>query len=95
MASGGAFAVASRVLLAVLGGYLLSDAAVSLLALALSGGMPRSEAVVLAAMPGFLLYLVLGLWAFSEPRAGRCWLVLGGGALTAQAAVRLLMLTEA
>jgi len=73
--------VIQRVLLAIVGGYWLSSGLVSLGALALATVMPRSEAVVLMAMLGFVGYLMLLLWAFAEPRLTRLWLVLGGGSL--------------
>jgi len=73
-----------RLALTVFGGYGLSSALVSLGALALTGILPRSEAVVLAAMLGFPLYLVLLLWGLSARRLGRVWLVLGLGAAVGQ-----------
>lgn len=82
-----ALALVQRLALAVLGGYGLSSALVSLGAMALTGALPRSEAVVLAAMLGFPLYLVLLLWGFAERRLTRLWLVLGGGAVLGQGAL--------
>jgi len=79
-----ALALVQRLALAVLGGYGLSSALVSLGAMALAGALPRSEAVVLAAMLGFPLYLVLLLWGLSSRRLGRVWLVLGLGAAVGQ-----------
>ncbi|MCP1999794.1 hypothetical protein [Nitrobacter winogradskyi] len=38
--------------------------------------MPRSEAVVLASMLGFIIYLVLLLWSFAERRLWRLGYVL-------------------
>lgn len=73
--------VIQRLLLAVVGGYWLTAGLVSLGALALAAVMPRSEAVVLMAMLGFVVYLVLLLWAFAELRLTRLWLMLGGGPL--------------
>ena len=72
--------VALRVLGAVLGGYAFSAALVALLALILPlVGMPRSEAVVLASMLGFLIYLALLIWAFAERKLWRVWAGLGAG----------------
>jgi len=82
-----ALALIQRLALTVFGGYGLSSALVSLGALALAGVLPRSEAVVLAAMLGFPLYLVLLLWGFAERRLTRLWLVLGGCAVLLQAGV--------
>lgn len=77
-------AIAARVLLRVLGavggGYALSAALVALLSAALPlTGLARSEAVVLAAMGGFVMYLLLLLWAFSVRSLARLWAVLAAG----------------
>ena len=75
--------VASRVLAAVGAGYACTAAVVALttLLLSLAFGMARGEAVVLAAMAGFLLYLTVLLWGFAEPRLARVWAVLVGAAV--------------
>lgn len=76
--------VIQRVLLAVVGGYLLTESATALLAWALAAlGMARSEAVVLGMLLAFVLYLGLLVWAFAERRLARLWLVLGVGTLVA------------
>lgn len=62
---------------AVLGGYAFSAALVALAAFVLMFiGMARSEAVVLASMLGFVLYLGVLLWAFSVRSLARLWAVL-------------------
>ena len=72
--------VALRVVGAVFGGYALTALAVATASAVLARlGMTRSEAVVLAAMLGFVLYLVLLLWAFSVKSTARLWLVLAAG----------------
>ncbi|MEM6647235.1 MAG: hypothetical protein AAF730_13385 [Bacteroidota bacterium] len=82
--------VTQRVLLAVVGGYLLTEAVVSLLAALLATlGMVRTEAVVLSMMLGFVIYLLLLLWAFAEQRLVRLWIVFGGGTALAMGAVYL------
>jgi len=43
----------------------------------LRGALPRSEAVVLMAMLGFVIYLLVLLWALAEPCVGRLWCALG------------------
>lgn len=69
-----------RVTGALLGGYAFSAALVALLAVGLPLlGLPRSEAVVSAAMLGFVLYLLLLLWAFSVRSLVRLWGVLAAG----------------
>lgn len=75
----------SRVLAAVGAGYAFAAGAVALLAVALPAvaGMAHSEAVVLAAMLGFIIYLLVLLWAAVEPRLWRVWAgLLGGAALS-------------
>ena len=70
-----------RVVAAIGGGYActvaLSSAGAQLLVVL--GGMARSEAVILTAMLGFILYLALLLWSFSEPRLWRIWALLVAG----------------
>jgi hypothetical protein len=61
--------VSLRVFAAVFGGYWLSAAAVAWGGRALAFvGMDRAEAVVLAAMLGFVVYLLVLLWAFAVQR---------------------------
>lgn len=78
-----ALAVPLRVALAVLGGYDLSAGLVALMAVVLAlAGMQRSEAVVLAAMLGFVIHLGVLMWAFAEPRLGRlATITVAGGGL--------------
>ena len=69
-----------RTAAAVLGGYFFSAALVALLAASLPLlGLPRSEAVVSAALPGYLLYLMVLLWSFSVHSLVRLGSVLAGG----------------
>jgi hypothetical protein len=84
--------VGLRVLGAVGGGYVFSAACVALLAVALPAlvGMQRSEAVLLASMLGFLIYLGALIWAFATRALWRVWAVFGGG--TACAFVLMLAL---
>lgn len=71
---------AARILGAVVGGYALSALTVVAAGAVLARwGMARSEAVVLASMLGFVLYLVVLLWAFCVRSLARLWLVLAGG----------------
>lgn len=86
-----ASAVLLRVTGALLGGYAFTAALVALLAGALPlVGMARSEAVVLAAMLGFVIYLLVLLWAFSVRSLLRLGAVLGVGAALASGLVVLL-----
>lgn len=82
----------ARVVTAVMGGYAFSASLVALasVALPLVFGLPRSEAVLLSAMLGFVLYLVVLLWAFSAKRLWRVCAVLLGGAAVSYGLVRWL-----
>lgn len=74
-------AIVLRVTGAVAGGYVFCAALVALASTVLPlTGMPRSEAVVLSAMLGFVLYLLMLMWAFSVRSLLRLWAVLAGGA---------------
>jgi len=62
-----------RLVIAILGGYVLSASIVTFSALALSATalLPRSEAVLLASMLGFVIYLCVLIWALAERRVAR------------------------
>ncbi|MBD8731348.1 DUF3649 domain-containing protein [Pseudomonas sp. CFBP 13710] len=66
------WAVASRIVAAVFGGYVL--AALASVCIAWLLPMARGEAVVSAMMLSFLVYLVAVLWCFASHSAGRAWL---------------------
>lgn len=69
-----------RLIAAIPGGYALTAAAVAALGGLLSlFGMTRPDAVALSAMLGFVLYLVLLLWAFAERSLARLWAVFASG----------------
>ncbi|WP_151639225.1 iron uptake protein [Noviherbaspirillum aerium] len=74
-----------RATASVVGGFGLTTAWVGLgsVALPLLFGMARSEAVLLSAMLGFILYLVLLLWAFAEASLLRVWVIFSAGGATA------------
>lgn len=81
----GIVGVGLRILGTVFGGYALTALTVAGMAGALARlGMARSEAVVLAAMLGFVAYLVLLLWGFSVRSVARLWAALAA-ALSAMA----------
>ena len=74
--------VGLRVLGAVFGGYALTALSVTWAgAVMVRLGMARGEAVVLAAMLGFVVYLALLLWAFSVRNVARLWGMLAGSAM--------------
>lgn len=76
------FGLVLRLLGAVFGGYALTALTVAAAGAILARlGMARSDAVVLAAMLGFVVYLGLLLWAFSAKSAVRLWLGMIGGAV--------------
>lgn len=71
-----------RLVGAVFGGYALTALTVASAGAVMARlGMARSEAVVLAAMLGFVLYLALLLWAFSVKSGVRLWMALATGAM--------------
>lgn len=83
-------AIVVRLAAAIGGGYAVSAGMAALMAVTLPslGLLPRSEAVVLASMLAFLIYLVLLLWAFAERRLMKLCLIMAvagaaswGGAL--------------
>jgi hypothetical protein len=81
----GGWAMAGRSLTALVGGYAAASVLATLLARLLPGD--RAEATVWGMIAAFLIYAVIGLWCFHEPRllrvAGAVWgiALLGGGAL--------------
>jgi hypothetical protein len=77
--------VASRVVAALAGGYLLTSLTAALLALALP--LPREEAVRTAALVSFLIYPAAVLWVFIASSARRAWLGLLVPALVMSLAV--------
>jgi len=66
------FAVASRVLAAVAGGYALAAGFTIAAALALRE-LPREEAVMLATLPSFMIWAGAVVWVFSARTALRAW----------------------
>jgi len=67
----GRLAVASRILAALVGGYLLT--ALTSICLAQFLPLARAEAVVLAMTLSFLVYLPAVLWCFACGTAWRAW----------------------
>ena len=64
-------AVASRVLAAVFGGYLV--AALASVSFSLWLPVARAEAVVIGMMTSFLVYLLAVIWCFACGSAWRAW----------------------
>ncbi|KQN93741.1 hypothetical protein ASE95_02095 [Sphingomonas sp. Leaf231] len=75
----GAVAMLLRCFTALLGGYALTAAVATLVARLLP--IERVEATVWAMVPSFLLYAVVALWCFHEPRALRAATWVWGSAL--------------
>ncbi len=65
------FAVTSRVLAAVIGGYLMASLASICLALWLPAA--RVDAVIIGMMSSFVFYLLAVLWCFACRTAWRAW----------------------
>lgn len=81
----GRLGVASRVVVALGGGYALT--ALSGMVLGLCLPLPREEAVMAASMPGFLIFAAAVVWAFCARSAWLAWVGIGGPALILAAAV--------
>lgn len=74
--------VASRVLVAALGGYAVMALATAVLALLLPRlGGTRAEGVLTASMLSFACYAGVVMWVFATRSATRAWLGLGTLAL--------------
>ncbi|HEY4369153.1 MAG TPA: DUF3649 domain-containing protein [Steroidobacteraceae bacterium] len=63
--------VASRVLAAIVGGYVLASLATAVLAVVLP--MPRAEATLTATMLSFAIYACIVLWVFATRSVWRVW----------------------
>ncbi|WCM90697.1 DUF3649 domain-containing protein [Acidovorax sp. NCPPB 3576] len=75
--------VASRVLAACAGGYVLASLLAAVLALAAPRlwGWSRADGVLLATLLSFAVYAVIALWVFCARSALRAWLGLGAVAV--------------
>lgn len=67
------WAILSRTLLAVVGGYIFTSLATGSLALALP--LAKPQAVLAATQLSFALYCALVIWAFCASSPMRAWLV--------------------
>lgn len=83
------WAVASRVLAAFVGGYILSS--LLLLLLALVWPLPQAEAIAASTMISFILYALIIIWAFSAKRLRVVWLGMVSSSLLCGALVWWLM----
>ncbi len=83
-----AVTMAVRCLTAFLGGYALIATVAMLIARLLP--IARVEATVWGMIPSFLIYAVVALWCFHEPKLARIVGGVWGGAILAGAAVWLL-----
>ncbi|MDB5489480.1 MAG: hypothetical protein JWQ58_3195 [Reyranella sp.] len=85
-----------RLVAAVGGGYAVAAGLAALAAVALPAAklMPRGEAVVLASMLAFLVYLALLIWAFADRRLARlCLAMAAAGIASWSGALGLVRLT--
>ncbi len=72
------WAVASRALAAIGGGYALASACAAGLGLAFARlGTERAEAVMASTLLAFIVHAVAALWAFGCADARRAWLGIG------------------
>lgn len=85
------WAITSRTIAAVLGGYVLSAITAAAFSLALPlAGIARVEAVLWATMMAFLLHALAALWCFGCASAWRAWVGVGLPAALALLALWLL-----
>lgn len=83
---GHAAIIGLRIACALAGAYLFAWGATAFgAALLVLLGVARSEAVMVASMLSYIVYVAGGLWAFAEPRLVRVMLLLvaGGAAMLA------------
>lgn len=84
------WAVLSRVLAAVLGGYALTSAGTVLLALTWPG-VPKAQGVLWASMLSFTVYTVAVIWVFTTRSATRAWIGMLGSTAVCAAVAWMLM----
>lgn len=73
--------VAARIAAGVLGGYAFTWGFIALaIGLLFAAQMEFHDAEALSYIVGFLVFLLVFLWAFSAASLARVWLVLAGGA---------------
>lgn len=83
-----AFALGSRIVASLIGSYVFAWGFSALVVAAgLVSGASYREALQLAYLLAFLVFLATFLWAFSSASVVRVWLVLAGGGLAMTAAV--------
>lgn len=74
--------VGSRIAAAILGGYVFTWGFIALgVALLFAAGMEFHDAEHLGFIIGFLVYLMVFLWAFASRSVARAWLLLAGGGI--------------
>jgi hypothetical protein len=87
--SGTVIATVVQCLAALLVIYALTLGIGSLIAVALAAaGVARAEAAALASMLAYVIYLIVLLWAVHWRGTLRLWVLLGGGAILANAMAR-------
>lgn len=69
--NGPRWSIFSRVMAAILGGYLFTSIVIALLAIVLPGS--RVEAVLTAMLLSFLIYACVVMWVFACRSASRAW----------------------
>ena len=83
------WAVAARVLLAAVGGYILSS--LLLIILATLWPLPQAQALAAATLLSFLIYALIIIWVFSAKHLGKLCLNFGAATLITAAVVYLLL----
>lgn len=83
--------IIGRIAAGILGGYAFVWGAIALLHAGLYAlGMPFHDAEHLSSIIGFLLYLILFLWAFAAQNLTKVWLIFVGGGLAMTASASLI-----
>lgn len=81
------YAVFSRVVAAIVGGYLLANLVAILLSYLLE---PRVDAVLTSILVSYLIYAGIVLWVFAAKTARRAWLGIAAPMLVCSVAILLI-----
>lgn len=83
--------IVSRIAAGILGGYAFTWGFIALgMAALFAAGMPFHDTEALGYIVGFLLFLLVFLWAFAAASVARVWVVLAGGGLLMAGAASLI-----
>ncbi|MGX9462696.1 hypothetical protein ACWXWU_15905 [Shewanella sp. A14] len=83
------FALISRIMAAIIGGYILTNLLAILLSYLLP--MPQSERVLTAMLVSFVIYTAVILWVFTTKTATKAWIGIAIPSLISAACALMLM----